>query len=379
MGRRRSHPSNVFQHQAVKSKATQTKKMKRFIQALLVLILSFGILEAASSEILIPTLKFPSSIPEIKNSGAFRAEVLGRVIRAELSVYSPTIISNSQNVTSFEAAGASPNEILAELSSKVFSFQVYNPQDEISVWVSLLDKDWNQVGGAGKNVKLEKVSSSFYRLPQITLEPALWRDQPIKVGDATEAKVVRRDENGEVVDIEYLGVQDGKIYLSMDVAGENGELILSGWDKKGNGFSVAYSLNSGNRTSPLITEGQVGFSMRNYSEISDTGLVEVQFGVKALGSEDSIDAPLSRVKLMTEKTVSFTAEAVDERGVKIETPLKAYAISPEGLIYNVSESRNGNETKFSVRLGAGVWFIFFDWPSLFNPEPPTLDWREGKG
>ncbi|MDQ2933291.1 MAG: hypothetical protein M3Q80_02830, partial [bacterium] len=163
--------------------------------------------------------------------------------------------------------GSSVNDMICELTSAPYRFEVANTSDPIYVWIAVVDEDWELLFFKSVTFYLETAPGGW-RVPPHALNISLEMSSniPLLVPDAQSARLLVRNDEGEIVDYIYIEMwNDDKISFPEAYAGKNGEIIIETGDYDGDEMqTLVYSL-TGRRITPERVSPIFSGHIENYT------------------------------------------------------------------------------------------------------------------
>ncbi len=271
-------------------------------------------------------------------------------------------------------------KVLDVLKQQQLYFSVARPDvDEINSYIGLYNKDgWCMFYGWGHgNLLKDEMGNWFPMVSLLKFDSYLNWEIPIYVDvDVHDAKVVLRDENGNVINTKWLDVKDGYVFYNRDFVGQNGEIIVM---IKG-GKSIVASLKDNKVYEVIGVPAKIDSSIDGVVRF-DTNASKLVVNPKSY--EGYGDSPLVRGRF-TEK-MWFTLSAATMEG---EIPLGVWYRNVETSsvddwqylpVNNItidfgSNTKTGN---IDIPIGMpGTYEFRFDW-EFFGPRP--IDYYYGGG
>jgi len=346
--------------------------MKKKFQSLIVLIFFFMVsCSIVSAEI--PLSLF--------SKAGLKADCLKNVTGASIWIGGSGVANNSDNTNSQWFKKSETDFDCLELMNSIYyqelSFSVARPKDMISVYVGLYDKDGNQLFSGSKSGYLEFVDGA-YRIPEdltyLYVEMCAIISIPLSDSESAKyARVMVRDENGQIMTGESLPIYDGMLSFPTQYAGCDGELVIS-YYSNGHYWEEWYDL----KTMELLPQEVV--SARVWTQVDEYynfGLDPwcISFWIYSQADE-TYSNPLLKFEVGNEKCVPMSACLRDVNGVLIEM---AYAVAYRKMgDSDWSTQEIGPENEILNLPEEGVYQAFF----LFKKQesnPIPVNFYGGKG
>ena len=259
------------------------------------------------------------------------------------------------------------SELAALVNSVDLHFGFTETNDWSYCWVQYSNED-GEVLFSGANSFLLEENGDYWTPPAGEERVTLYMNWTVGVpfeGAYSAQAVFREDsEYGQMIRTEWLEVRNGRIYIPRYLYdGANGSLTVY----HDNGQANAYDLGTGSEV-PIRNAfvGNIKANVEGVYTFKDTGAVHV---------EVTNMPPLIQLELTVETTVIVSALGyIDTKGDNrySELPTKVYWSLANSSDVPSEATMVGGAKKLT--LGAGVYNVFFEWPTLgqlFNYSYPV--------
>ena len=315
-----------------------------------------------------------SSLEMISSRAALKAYALEKIVWANASVSSPSMVNFSSTRPFVEIKNSDGEIDTYKLGLLIWNntlvFDVANPKDPLWFYVQYSDKNRDVLFCGSRETELEQ-QNGCWRLPGGSqyIEVDLAYQIPIEVDGLSGARAITRDENGEILNQEYLRIDDrgGKFYFPTNLAGQNGELILT-YYRNGSESTQVFGLSNGK------VQNIQRFATSTWTSFKDIW----SFGPDPFSIRMTFD-PSREIPLLTAK---FTKEA----SVNLYGGLYTGVIA-KGVY--IREARTGNVNYYqlprveyegvTVPFKTGDYFIIFDFEGDSSSTVPSESKPSEKG
>ena len=292
---------------------------------------------------------------------------LARIAHFTVGLSANSLIYSPSSVTDFSgdyANAGSPkiNELLTLVGSQKLVYQLARPKNDlVFLCVYFYDKDWHALFGGVTSFQLVSDGVGGWKVPAganaVLFEPM---DVQYSIPNATSARFVERDVNGNVVSSYFINVWNGQVSFPSYLLDKHGEFYVYTYDPNtGKNSTLVYDADSGNI---INSTGGSTFASGSFDGIQ-----------KVTPVGNAINAP----DIYSYKGAGYTP--VLEVTVTTAGTYNVYQKTTEGelpdtvIVWHVSDvdefeyDRTAPATYTPVQLKAGVNHIRFDWPTLQSP------------
>ena len=197
----------------------------------------------------------------------------------------------------------------------------------------------------------------------------------VTVSNAFQAKVILRDEAGNVVQTKGLNVNNGEIQFDYNDLGRNADLAITTYDPSGT-FSTSLTSLRGDAEAKIqqIAANSPDLSihgMTNYNNVDHIDYLTVT----PVSSKGQGESPILRMQVTAAKSLYLFTKTTDG-----EEPLKVTVMDTAGvradcpIVNDPCSMIKHAEVKFPH---AGIWYITYDWQS-FDNQVYTYPWWYGE-
>ncbi len=281
------------------------------------------------------------------------------------SINSAGIVAESSTETVVSASvrdRVNKLEILDELNGQQMTFSLARPtEDEFYLFTCLYDIRGRALYyGSSNSGKLE-LGKGGWQVPASMLGYKLglaWRI-PIYLDDVVSAKVLIRDEKGNLRETKWLEVADGEISFETQYTGVNGEIAVT-TEKDGVYKTIVAPLRRGEGEAVIPDVFVIPYVDANIEGVYDFGWSLLYTDILQVQPESKENGGIPPVvRLQADSARQFFMVAQTTSG---EIPKTLYAKN-----LNTGEELSLTVSNFYsvVNLpSAGLWEIWFDWPNL---------------
>jgi len=343
--------------------------MKKIIMVIFSLVFLTGAVHAQSSS---------NYLWMVSSKSAMTSYAVSLIKRASVSVYSGGSVNEINCQTTAWAYNKSDDtlDVLNLLAGQQMTFSVARPsQDYVGLYSYVYGVNGDILFYGGNYGPLEKNSEGKFDLPagMFYLNMNLGWDIPIYVPAAIQAKLIIRDENGNVVETRYLDFRNGYMMFRTEYLGYNADLATT-YDCGGGNYVTTVTSVRSNQTT------QAENLVINGPKLSIDGLWD--FG----GDMDYIDylsivpqsdkghgqSPLVRFKTTYGKSVYLLAKTTE--GEKPTGVWLKNTVTGEEKYYPYS----GNVNQITINIPhAGIWEMIFEWSSFDDKIYQNPYWEKG--
>lgn len=325
------------------------------------------------------TAQIANPLAMVASADDLNRYAMGLIDNGYTVVNSPGLV-NEVNTTNYVWATVGNEEdklvILDQLNTRDLSFSLSNPsEDEFYLFTWISDSRGNTLyNGSSNSGKLE-MGKAGWRVPKAMLAYKLqiaWRI-PIYIDGIVSAKLLIRDEEGNLLRIEYPEIWGGGFFFESQYAGAHGELAVT-TEINGVYKTIVAPLRRGDGdavipevfTIPLVNVSIDGVYDLGWSLLY-TDILQVR--PETINGEGT--PPVVRLRTDSAKQFFMVAQTTEGENPSI---LYARNISTgEELTQTVS-----NYYSVVSLPNAGLWELWFDWPTL-DREVFQSWWGDGGG
>lgn len=304
---------------------------------------------------------------------------MGLIDNGYTVVNSPGLV-NEVNTTNYVWATVGNEEdklvILDQLNTRELSFSLAKPsEDEFYLFTRIADKNNNTLyNGSSNSGKLEMVKAGW-RVPKAMLAYKMqlaWR-VPIYSNGVVGVKLIIRDEEGNLMRIEYPEIWSGGFFFETQYAGANGEIAVT-TEINGVYKTIVAPLRRGDGNAVVPEVFTIPLVDVNIEGVFDFGWSLLYTDILQVRPETiNGEGTPPVVRLRTDSAKQFFMVAQTTEG---ENPSILYArniSTGEGITQTVN-----NYYSVVSLPSAGLWELWFDWPTLDKEEFQNW-WGDGGG
>ncbi len=358
--------------------------MKKVFTAVLISLVTIHQCAFAIEASITVAVSQPNPLWMVSSKDCLTSYAISQVSRGSVQVWAPTSVYGEDftNSAYCELPFGERNDafkVLDLLKQQQLYFSVVRPEvDQINSYIGLYSDDgWCMFYGWGYgNLLRDEMGNWFSPQSLLKFESYLNWEIPILNG-VSQAKVVIRDENGNVIRTEWLNVdENGQLIFRRDFVGQNGEIIATMRD----GSSIAASLKDNKIYQITGVPAKL--------DISINGVVQFDTNAKNLAVNPESyqgygDSPLVRGTFT--QTQWFTLSANTTEG---EIPLGVWYRNVETSsvddwqylpVNNITiDFGNNTETgNIDIPIGIpGTYEFRFNW-EFFGPRPINYYYEDG--
>jgi hypothetical protein len=277
------------------------------------------------------------------------------------------------------------------LSEQTISFAVARPEtDYVCFYEYLCDKTGKTLIQGWSYGNFEKDENGNWQVPAsifTNVDLRLSYQFPIYIDGAVEAKVILRDENGNVVSTEYFSTSYGQggsssfFYFNSDYSGFNGELVVTTYDGK-RYKTIVSSLRDNVKYNIITQTANIDATSSEIVRLPDNS---VDYGARLQSNGGQGVSPLICGKYIAKMWLTLTVETTEgemPRGVWYKNTDISGSDWQYAAIKSYCPYPNGNgPTLYYIEVyidGAGNFDFILDWEKFDNK---TYSWwyYGGKG
>jgi hypothetical protein len=253
-------------------------------------------------------------------------------------------------------------EILREQS---LTLSVARPErDYVGCSAWLYDKNHKRLFSGG-SMDLSRKEGEVWFLPEglMTVGMSSYSTCYVTVSNAVSAKVILRDEVGNIVDIKYLDIEDNVVAVDYYDIGRNADLAITIYNGEGRYYTSLVSLR-GDTETPIqeLVGNNPNLFIHGLWDYGDR-LDYIDYLTVTPESNDGYgQSPVLRMKVSSERSFYlFTRTTEGEEPVKVTL---TDALTGDMVEYEpVGE---GSKYVFINTPHAGIWYITYSWLSFDN-------------
>ena len=290
----------------------------------------------------------PSSLP-IGSRQLLQAQALQNAAVANAGGWSSSTLGGNGNITYSTRKVANGIQGLEALKTMMFSFNIENPKDPVTLWSQLVDKDGNVLVNGRSTKNTVKSEPGVYGLVDNRVVMYYSDKLPIVFPEAQAAYVSIRNEKGETIREDSVKVQNGKILFPVALAGKS-SLVVYTEDSTGGWVANLYKSDGSLSVKPDSVKSGIDPLIDNTVFVTDSHLNNVI--VNSEGGKGN--NPLFVLTLNKKTGVNFfatTSEGYFSTGYYV---MKAGESTPKKW-----ETPKGFEVV--QELADGVYYIWFTW------------------
>ncbi len=252
-------------------------------------------------------------------------------------------------------------QILDRLNTQELTFSLANPaEDNFYIFTRIQDANGNALYYGSSSGKLE-MGNGGWVVPSEMLEYKMelaWRI-PIYIDGIISAKLLVRDEDGNLVRTDYLDVENGAFFFETQYAGANGEIAVT-TEVDGAYQTIVAPLRRGDGDAVVPEVFTIPLVDVNIEGVYDFGwslLYTDILQVSPKTNDGEGTPPVVRIRTVAAKQFFMVAQTTEG-----EIPTILYA---KNITTGEEFSQIVNNYYSVVKVpAAGLWEIWFDWPTL---------------
>ena len=197
----------------------------------------------------------------IQNLGVLKAYAEDSVVKGAVDIYSPDTVPGGMNYQSVHIPGGNAASVIEALRSKVFSFELAESTALARPSVYLSNKDGVNLFYDSKATSFEEWKVGLLWLRDSSLRPRLVESPPITIPGLESARVVVKDDSGQVIADRHLRVENSNLFYSTNLVEREGDMFLTFREKDGSQTGKVFDIASGKVKSTVRASGYVGIDI----------------------------------------------------------------------------------------------------------------------